>query len=317
MSTGLERLNLNITKRCNLNCVMCDIPRRTSPGYELTSDEVTKLFLDARGLGIRWVCISGGEPLCRPDLPDLLTFANRQGIRVDLCTNGTLVNEKILRALAGSPKNAVTISIEGPENIHNIMRPHSFQAALKGLDKAIQWGIYTSTSTVLTRLNYPYLPELMDFLCRRGTKYFGVQQLHETFVRDHKALDTLKLSDADMLELPNILDKLKEISGRYGVSLITPPPPTVAGRKFACLSPRKSICVLSDGKVFGCWARTNIDFGSIRSETLSSLSSSDKMESFRTLAANGKCGGCSLSCHRYNSRIKQLRQMFSELLSYR
>ncbi|MBI2914257.1 MAG: radical SAM protein, partial [Chloroflexi bacterium] len=81
----------NVTRRCNLFCMHCyaESRDRDYPG-ELTTEEGLALLDDLAALGAPTVLFSGGEPLTRPDLFQLVAHANVAGLRCVLSTNGTL-----------------------------------------------------------------------------------------------------------------------------------------------------------------------------------------------------------------------------------
>ena len=91
----------NATKTCNLECVHCyaDAGKSKFTG-ELTTAEAIALIDDLATINVPALLMSGGEPLVRPDIIDLATYAiQEKGIRVTFSTNGTLINEKVAKRL--------------------------------------------------------------------------------------------------------------------------------------------------------------------------------------------------------------------------
>ncbi|MCJ7831772.1 MAG: radical SAM protein, partial [Dehalococcoidia bacterium] len=82
----------NVTRRCNLHCAHCytDSFDRDYEG-ELTTDEAKRVIDDLAAFGAPVILFTGGEPLLRPDLPELVAHTQGRGIRIVISTNGTLL----------------------------------------------------------------------------------------------------------------------------------------------------------------------------------------------------------------------------------
>ena len=82
-------LHYYITYQCNCKCRFCDIWKNENKENHIKAefDDVKKNLVEARQLGVRFVDFTGGEPLLNPDLPDMLDFAKKTGLRTTLTTN--------------------------------------------------------------------------------------------------------------------------------------------------------------------------------------------------------------------------------------
>jgi cyclic pyranopterin phosphate synthase len=113
---SIDYLRISVTDRCNLRCVYCMPPEgvTTKAGDEiLTYDEIGRIVRAAVDLGVRRVRLTGGEPLVRADLPDLVTaIARTSGIKeVSLTTNGLLL-ARHAKALAHAGLRRVNVSLD-------------------------------------------------------------------------------------------------------------------------------------------------------------------------------------------------------------
>ena len=102
---------LDITYQCNCRCQMCqrwNDPRRN----ELSLEEYQQLAADLRSLGSHQISISGGEPLIRDDVFQIIASFAQRGMSVNLCTNGLLVN-KFAAEIRDSGATCVTVSLDG------------------------------------------------------------------------------------------------------------------------------------------------------------------------------------------------------------
>lgn len=138
-----------ITERCNLCCQYCMSSGNAQE--ELGSKEVLETVDCLRGMGTRLIRFTGGEPLLRNDLITLIRHCDNAGISVGLASNGLLFPHMVgeLRLLS-----AVSFSLDGPENIHNLIRgPGSHKSVMLAIEAAKKNNIYTTISVTLSKLN--------------------------------------------------------------------------------------------------------------------------------------------------------------------
>jgi MoaA/NifB/PqqE/SkfB family radical SAM enzyme len=92
--------HLDLTYRCNNRCRHCWLripPENPDRGRELSFDEIKNIVDQARALGTRRWSISGGEPMLRPDFPDIFEYLTGKAVSYTLNTNGTLITSEIAR----------------------------------------------------------------------------------------------------------------------------------------------------------------------------------------------------------------------------
>lgn len=105
-----------ITCRCNLRCIMCYTDcfnRPESIRQELTTQEILRIMDELAEAGCLELCLTGGEPLARPDFFDLYDHAVASGFLVTVFTNGTLVTENVADRFAATPPYRIEISLHG------------------------------------------------------------------------------------------------------------------------------------------------------------------------------------------------------------
>jgi MoaA/NifB/PqqE/SkfB family radical SAM enzyme len=110
-------VSMVVTNRCNYACAYCD--RWDGRGTRLETAQITSMLNDMARLGTRRVVFTGGEPLIRKDMLDLIDHAARLGIAVNLNSNGALVPRHIDRLSALS---TLTISLDGDRHVHDGIR---------------------------------------------------------------------------------------------------------------------------------------------------------------------------------------------------
>lgn len=155
----------NCTPRCNLRCLHCysasDCARRDA---ELDTDQAKKFLAGAVEINAPVVLFSGGEPLLRPDLFELLAEAKRLGLRTVISTNGTLIDEQTAAKLKEASLSYVGISLDGPEQIHDEFRQSkgAFKATLKGIQNCLDAGLRTGLRFTITKSNCLQVPLVFD-----------------------------------------------------------------------------------------------------------------------------------------------------------
>lgn len=151
----INYLRISVTDRCNLRCLYCvpkDGTNHVSENEMLSFDEIVKVCNQAAKLGISGVKITGGEPLIREGIPELVRMIhNVEGIEhVTLTTNGTLL-DRYMDELVKNGLDAVNISIDSlnPERYCELTRGGNLEDALRGLEASVNSGITVKTNTVL------------------------------------------------------------------------------------------------------------------------------------------------------------------------
>jgi MoaA/NifB/PqqE/SkfB family radical SAM enzyme len=105
-----------ITCRCNLRCVMCYTDCFNRPEKiraELSTEEILRIMDELAAAGCLELCLTGGEPLARPDFFELYAHAKANGFLVTVFTNGTLITEEIADRFAMLPPYRIEISLHG------------------------------------------------------------------------------------------------------------------------------------------------------------------------------------------------------------
>jgi Fe-coproporphyrin III synthase len=157
----------NITHVCNLSCMHCYAHAVKQPREkELTTEEARGVIDDLAGFGSPVILFSGGEPLMRPDLPDLAACAVDKGMRAVISTNGTLITGKKARDLKKIGLSYVGVSLDGMEEVNDHFRQTkgAFTDALAGIRNCQDAGIKVGLRFTINRLNYKEIDAIFDLL---------------------------------------------------------------------------------------------------------------------------------------------------------
>ncbi|MCD4779797.1 MAG: radical SAM protein [Candidatus Omnitrophica bacterium] len=143
-----------LTYRCQCRCVHCSASDLSDQaGEELTTAECRDVIREASERGFIKVGITGGEPLLRDDIVEIVHFAYRTGMSVSIDTNGILLTEQMVRELKDAGITNINVSLDHPdEKYHNRLRRYKncFKHALEGIDHCVQQRIPCVVSTYIT-----------------------------------------------------------------------------------------------------------------------------------------------------------------------
>lgn len=157
----------NATRRCNLKCIHCySSSQNVQYGYELKTEEGKKLIADLAAFGSPVILFSGGEPLLRRDLPELIQFAVDKGMRAVISTNGTLITKERATIFSKMGLSYVGVSIDGMKATHDRFRgvKGAFDATIRGIRNCQDTGIKVGVRFTITRKNYKEIPAIFDFI---------------------------------------------------------------------------------------------------------------------------------------------------------
>jgi 12,18-didecarboxysiroheme deacetylase len=157
----------NITQACNLSCIHCyaRAVKRTHK-KELPREKAMAVVDDLAGFGSPVILFSGGEPLMRPDLPDLAAYAVDKGMRAVISTNGTLITTKKAKDLKKIGLSYVGVSLDGMEEVNDRFRGTNgaFNDALSGIRNCQDVGLKVGLRFTINRLNYKEIDSIFDLL---------------------------------------------------------------------------------------------------------------------------------------------------------
>jgi Fe-coproporphyrin III synthase len=157
-------LVLNVHSRCNCRCVMCDIWKREGVS-EITAVDLERHRESLRSLSVRWVVLSGGEPLLHSDLGALCRFLRELDIRITLLTTGLLLAKR--SSDIAELFDDVIVSLDGPPSVHDSIR------RVIGASRLIEAGVSAvrclrpemeiAGRTTVQRANHTYLCDTVAF----------------------------------------------------------------------------------------------------------------------------------------------------------
>lgn len=212
----LLNLRISITQRCNNRCAYChregEVQRANRSAELMSVQEIVRMAKIAVGLGIARVKLTGGEPLMRKDLPEIVAgIAKVQGLRdLSLTTNGLLLGGGMAKKLRDCGLRRVNISLPSlnPETYRKLTGG-KLEDALEGVNAAIEAGFcpVKLNMVVLKDVNVGDVPDLIDYAGRNNI----VLQLIE--------LDPVNVGDKYYLEHHRSLDEQEDMLRAQAVTI--------------------------------------------------------------------------------------------------
>jgi MoaA/NifB/PqqE/SkfB family radical SAM enzyme len=186
------------TNACQARCRYCRIWQ--SPSDELDTSEAKRMIHEFWNMGMRRLCFSGGEPLMRQDLEDIIEYCSELTVSMEMNTNGLLLHEH-LDALGKI--ELVKISLDGPGRVHDDIRGvRIFEDIMDSAGQAKEKGVRLSFTTTLVRQNTRI--EVVDEILRIARDF-------DTFVAFQPVVSTTPWGSIDMKTLAPDRERLREV----------------------------------------------------------------------------------------------------------
>ncbi len=297
---GLLELDVQITNRCPLQCRHCCCASGPRGFNGPSTDALISLFRQAKGMGVQAVHLTGGEPLLRKDLPDLVSELRRLSLDVEI-QSSWFGAERGSRMPCGGDNELAVISLDGLEETHDHYRGNgSFARVITACEAMVRQGRRLRINTIVTRRNAGELPVLLE---RSGA--MGVE-VHAFFY--FSPIGRGREIAEDWLPPAEMIDAAHRMRDFVTTSHPSRRPPTVyfqvgyatpkdrwTGSIGCRVLPRDFMFVLADGRTVPCswYIDTEVDCGNAFDTPLASVYESylgfvHSMEQ-RSLA----CRGCS------------------------
>jgi MoaA/NifB/PqqE/SkfB family radical SAM enzyme len=179
-------VKLKIIFGCNLKCEMCNHWRapREAP---LSNERLREILTELAALGCKKIHLSGGEPMLRAQVPELIAHASGLGIKVAMTTNGTLIDKALAKALVQAGLRGVNVSVDSPDRkTHDKVRgvPGAWKKTTRAIEHFQRYAhkgkLTLRINTVVNRWNYHTLAPMPDL-----AREFGANALNLIAVDDH------------------------------------------------------------------------------------------------------------------------------------
>ena len=294
-------ISWNTTKACNLKCVHCYRDAGGKDANELSTLEGKELLSEIAKAGFKIAILSGGEPLLRKDIFELISYAASVGLRPVLGTNGVLFSPEIVAKLKAAGAARVGISLDSKDfRIHDDFRKQkgAWDKTVQAMRLCKEGGLDFQVHTTVTRKNYQEIIEITDFISQLGAKAHHIFFLIPTG-RGKEISDVFIGAEEIREVLEKILNKQKNTT--LELKPVCAPQFIPMARKMGldlrfqrgCLAGTSYCCILPNGDVHPC-PYLPLKVGNVREEKFSQIwKDSPIFKKLRSLEYSGACGTCS------------------------
>jgi putative heme d1 biosynthesis radical SAM protein NirJ2 len=293
-------ISWSTTNACDLNCPHCYRDAGKAAPNELTTSEAKTLLEQISEAGFKIMIFSGGEPLLRKDIFELVEYAAGQGLRPVFGTNGILLTRETVQRLKDSGAVAMGISLDStdPEK-HDSFRgiPGSFDKTVNGMKNCKEAGLRFQIHTTVMDWNYDEIEQVTDLAVELGASAHHIFFLVPTGRAAHLASGIMNAKKYEEL-LERIIDRQNEVPIELK--------PTCAPQ-FMRIAKQKGIkmrftrgciagityCLIGPtGDVQPC-AYLDMKLGNVRERPFTDIwQNSPVFERLRTMDYTGACGIC-------------------------
>ena len=290
----------NTTNACNMHCAHCYRDAGAKAEDELSTAEAKKMLEGIARAGFKIMIFSGGEPLMRPDILELVAYANSLGLRPVFGTNGTLITEEMAVKMKAAGTMGVGISLDSMDAVkHNRFRDFegAWEGAVRGMRNCKKAGLPFQVHTTVMDWNASELEAITDFAVSEGAvahhffflvptgraKDIETESLHAaeyeaviTRIMQKQQQVPIELKPTCAPQFMRIAKELK-LNTRFRRGCL-------AGSMYCIVNPR--------GKVQPC-AYLNIEVGDVRKTPFDEIwQTSEVFKRLRTEEFEGGCGAC-------------------------
>jgi pyrroloquinoline quinone biosynthesis protein E len=237
-----------LTHRCPLHCVYCSNPLELqSRANELDTDTWSRIFREAANLGVLQADLTGGEPLARTDILDLIRAARTSGLYVNLITSGLPLDEARLAKLIEAGLDHLQLSFQGAnsQTAEEISGTKSHAHKLKVLEWLKKVRVAVTLNFVIHRANIDQIDEMLaiaEYSSATRVEFANVQYYGWAFANRERLLPTRTQLDHSLETLKAAQERLR---GKIRIEYVVPdyyakyPKPCMGGwgRKLMLITP--------------------------------------------------------------------------------
>ena len=268
-------VTIAVTHECQCRCIHCSAEDNLATGERLSTGEIQRTISEGLDLGLANMTFTGGEPLLREDLEELIAFVPREKAVSKVFTNGALLDAKRASSLKAAGLQSVKLSLDSPDPFeHDRLRQRhgSFREVESGLACALEAGLLIGLSTYATNesVRKGRLTEVASLAVEWRVHEVSVFDVIPTgrLLHQHGML----MTDDARRELMQEADRLNhELGGHPRITTQSWTNSTSGfAAYFGCLAGAYQYHITAYGEFTPC-DFTPISFGNVRSESVASL----------------------------------------------
>lgn len=256
----LNEISIEILQRCPNRCIYCSSHSNPQAAHVISFEVIKRVIDDAKALGCKTVCLSGGEPFLHPQILEIITYIAKQHLLCYVYTSGIYMNNN---AIYSSLPNEYIEAIRGMVNkvIFNVEADAlklydqimgtdvgGFELMKQSIRDCVSSGLIAEAHVVPMQANFRHLKSIFDMCYQLGVAKVSILRL----VLQGRALENLqlvKLSVEDNQEIFKLIRTLQEeYKGKVRIGL----PYSDSSCRVYCKAATDKINIRYDGNVYPC-----------------------------------------------------------------
>lgn len=290
----------NTTNRCNMFCKHCYRESGSELSDELSTKEAKKLIKEIKCAGFKIMIFSGGEPLIREDIVELIRYAKDSGLKPVLGSNGTMLTDKFAYDLKTAGIKVIGISLDSMNvQKHDTLREYegAWEKAVEGMDFCRRAGIPFQIHTTVMNWNYCEIEDIYDFAVTKDAAAHHLFLLIPTGRALEIESNILESDEYENL-LRRVLDKQKDFDIEIKPTC-APQFMRIAKEKNidvrytrGCLAGISYCIIAPNGNIQPC-AYLDFSVGNVRQDSFSEIwKKNEFLNELRSMNYTGKCSSC-------------------------
>ena len=269
MDYRLTRLHVDISSRCNENCVHCYIPTYKKRSL-MTEDMFDVIIRQSKVMNVLNLTISGGEPMLNPSLDKFLQKCRVNNFSVNLLSNLTLLTENLLDIISDNPLISVQTSLYAmDEKIHDAITQQrgSFKKTTSAIKRLRERDVPLQINCPIMKSNFKYYIDVLNFAkslnIEADSDYllYGCYDFSKSNLSCRLDNDEIEHIVHEKISMPIDYDKIKENVETKKVEAEDP----------ICPVCKNSLCISNTGDVYPCEGWQSLIIGNLKEQSLSEL----------------------------------------------
>lgn len=255
----LSEISIEILQRCPNRCIYCSSHSNPQATHIISFEIIKNIIDDAKSLGCKTVCLSGGEPFLHPQILDIISYIAKQQLICYVYTSGIYMKDEVYSSLPNEYIEAIRGMVD--KVIFNVEADSStlydqimgtdvggFDMMKKSINDCVSSGLIVETHVVPMQVNFKHLKSIFEMCYQLGVSKVSILRL----VLQGRALVNLslvKLTGEDSREVTKLIKALKKAyKGKVRIGL----PYSDSNCRIYCKAASDKINVRYDGNVYPC-----------------------------------------------------------------
>lgn len=255
----LSEISIEILQRCPNRCIYCSSHSNPQATHIISFEIIKNIIDDAKSLGCKTVCLSGGEPFLHPQILDIISYIAKKQLICYVYTSGIYMKDEVYSSLPNEYIEAIRGMVD--KVIFNVEADSStlydqimgtdvggFDMMKKSINDCVSSGLVVETHVVPMQVNFKHLKSIFEMCYQLGVSKVSILRL----VLQGRALENLsqvKFTGEDSREVTKQIKALKEAyKGKVRIGL----PYSDSNCRIYCKAASDKINVRYDGNVYPC-----------------------------------------------------------------